>query len=121
MSSIISIEVDTAADAAYINLSDSEIVRTVAVTDCVNVDLDKWNVATGIEVLGLATNIPWEQLVRDLHVRSEVVETVKRINPNVQGFMVRVQHVGAGVQSFAGDGARVRKHDAAGDTTPIGA
>jgi uncharacterized protein YuzE len=96
----ISISVDTGANAAYIELGDAEVARTVAVTDSVNVDLDDLGVAVGIEVLGLHTVIPWARLVRQCHVHSEVVDTVRLIKPDVGGFLFAVAHRPAGVQEF---------------------
>lgn len=102
MTGPISIEVDLNADAAYIYLSDKRaIAETAAVSSTVNVDLDQFGVAVGIEVLGLRTEIPWAKLVRDCHVHSSVEATVRLIAPSVQGFMVRVQNQAAGAQDFS--------------------
>ena len=88
VSSQITVRVDHDADAAYIRLSDEPVRRTVEVTPEVMVDLDEMNVAVGVEVLRLEAEIPYSQLTTDFHVRSEVVETLRRIRPSVSSFLV---------------------------------
>lgn len=95
MNRAIRIEMDREADAAYIALSDNEIVRTRQLTEEVNVDLDEFDVVVGIEVLGLKANIPFDRL-REVHVRSEVIDLIQLIRPNVDGFVLSATSVSAG-------------------------
>ena len=81
------IELDTVANAAYVALSDNEIVMTRQVTDLVLVDLDAMNVVVGIEVLSLTAELPFQRLADEFHVHSDVIETLRRIRPSVGAFV----------------------------------
>lgn len=59
---------DTAANAVYIELSDRDVARTVEVTDTVMIDLDKFDVATGIELLAPETTPDLSEIMRRCHV-----------------------------------------------------
>lgn len=48
---------DPAAGATYVSVEDGKVVRTVALGDLVNVDLDDSGTVTGIEFLALPTGI----------------------------------------------------------------
>lgn len=90
--------VDRDAQASYIYLTDHPdlpVAETREINECVNVDLNEYGVAIGIEVFGLQTEIPWAQLIRDCHVHSEVEEYVRLITPSVHGFIVQLQPAGA--------------------------
>jgi len=63
--------VDFAADAAYLTLSDHQVVETCEVTAGVLVDLDDMRVVVGVEVLTLDAHIPRDRLVSDYYMRSE--------------------------------------------------
>lgn len=80
---LVKVEVDQDADAAYIRLSECPVHRTVEVNDMVFVDLDEFNVAIGIEVLGLGTRLPLDEIVRNYHVRSEVCDVIYLLLPNI--------------------------------------
>lgn len=86
MPSII-IEVDTALDAAYIRLSDKTITRTVAHNDDINIDLDEFGVAVGVEVLSERAPLPFTELVDKYHVRNNVVELLRLIRPDVASYL----------------------------------
>lgn len=83
----IKIEVDTDVHAAYIRLSDEPVVRTVECTEHVMVDLDQYGVAVGVELLDETTPIPFQALLTDFHVHSEVVDLLRLIRPNVSSFL----------------------------------
>lgn len=87
----ISIVIDREADAAYIRLSPEPVARTISLTPDVNVDVDKLGVVVGIEVLTLTAQIPYDELIANHHVRSEVVDTLRRIRPSVSTFVSHVQ------------------------------
>ena len=72
----IDITIDLQADAAYIELSSEDVATTVALTKDVNIDLDEQRCVVGIEVLSLAADIPFSDLLVKYHVRSEVVEAL---------------------------------------------
>jgi len=73
----IGLTIDTEATAAYIQLSDGKIVRTVRVAKRVNVDLDDLGVAVGIELLTLRGPYPVEEIIAATHVRSEQEASIR--------------------------------------------
>ena len=91
MHNTIEITIDAQADAAYIQVNNTEVHSTVAVTEDVNIDLDEQGCATGIEVLTLDAEIPFSDLTTKYHVRSEVTEALRMIRPSVAGFLTNVQ------------------------------
>lgn len=83
----IRVEVDHNADAAYIALLDSPVVETVEIAEHVVIDLDEYRMVVGIEVLKLTAKIPFDELNSKFHVRSELVEMLRRIQPSISGFL----------------------------------
>lgn len=83
----IRVEVDHGADAAYIALSDQPVVETVEIAEHVVVDLDEYRMVVGIEVLRLAAEIPFRELDTRFHVRSELVELLRTVQPSISGFL----------------------------------
>lgn len=83
----ITVQVDRDADAAYIQLFDGAVVRSVAVGDDVVVDLDEMNVVVGVEMLHLNAEIPYSELVSQYHVHSDVTELLRRLRPSISGFL----------------------------------
>lgn len=81
------VEVDGTAQAAYIRLSNEPVARSVNIDDELVVDLDEFNVAIGIEVLALGVEIPFSRLTTEFHVHTDVVETLRLIQPSVAGFL----------------------------------
>lgn len=87
MTSSIEVRIDSVVDAAYIRLSGASVARTVEMTNEVYADLDKFNVVVGIEVLSLDAVIPFTRLKDDLHVHSDVIDLLRRIQPSVASSM----------------------------------
>jgi len=83
----IRVEIDSDADAAYIQLSAEPIVETREITDEVLVDLDRLGMVVGVEVLALDAEIPFTDLVSRFHVHARVVELLRTIRPSVAGFI----------------------------------
>lgn len=81
------IEVDTAVHAAYIQLSDEPVARTVDLNGEILIDLDQYDVAVGIEVLDEGTPLPFDRLVSDFHVRTDVIGILRQIRPDVSSFL----------------------------------
>ena len=71
--SSIDIEIDREADAGYIRLLGDPVERTESVTDEVNVALDRQGRVVGIEVLSLGAEVPFELLIQQFGVPSDVV------------------------------------------------
>lgn len=72
--SVLSLEVDGDAGAAYLKLSAAAVARTVAFTDDVFVDLDEHDMVVGVEVLDLTTAVPLDDLAKAHHVRAETLK-----------------------------------------------
>jgi uncharacterized protein YuzE len=87
MTDMIMVHVDQMADAAYIRLSDAPVARTVTVREDINVDLDEFGVAVGVEALSIRAEIPFDDLTSCYHVRSEVVEMLRLIRPSIGEFV----------------------------------
>jgi uncharacterized protein YuzE len=86
------ITVDAVANAAYIKLSNEQVVETNRVTDDVLVDLDRNRVVVGIEVLSLDAAMPFTILTEQYHVHSTVIDLVRTIRPSVGGFVSTFTH-----------------------------
>lgn len=84
----IAIEVDQAVGSAYISLSLEPVVRTTEHSDGILIDLDRFDVAVGIELLDQHTPIPFGALIDRYHVRSDVVELLRRVRPDVASFVM---------------------------------
>jgi len=84
----IKLAVDRDAEVAYITLSSEPIVRSVEHDDCVIVDLDNMNVAVGVELLDLDAKIPFEELTTSYHVKSDVIDILRLIQPTINKFVV---------------------------------
>jgi len=85
----LTIEVDNVAEAAYVRMSSEPVVRTVEHDDAINIDLDRFGVVVGIEVLQLSAQMPFGDLVSRYHVDSAVVELLKQLQPSINGFVAR--------------------------------
>lgn len=83
----VEVEVDAAADVAYIRLSREAVVQSVELGDDVVVDLDGMRMVVGIEMLHLDAEIPYSTLVSDWHVHSDVADLLRRIRPSISGFL----------------------------------
>jgi uncharacterized protein YuzE len=81
--------VDFGADAAYLMLSDHDVVETCEVSTGVLVDLDDMRVVVGVEVLALDAFIPRDRLITDYHMRSEDVSVLDQVRPSVTTFVLR--------------------------------
>lgn len=79
----VQVEIDRTADAAYVRLSKKPVARTQQLTDTVLVDLDNLDMVIGIEVLGLDTPIPIDDLTAQFHVGSTVVDTIQSLRPTI--------------------------------------
>lgn len=65
------VSVDIDADAAYLRLSDQSIVKSIAFTRAVNVDLDEYDMVVGIELLNVRATIPMQRLEHEFHIASD--------------------------------------------------
>ena len=77
------VEVDSTANAAYISMSDEDVVETKQITDDVLVDFDEFRIVAGIELLRIDAEIPFQKLIDDCHVHSDDVETLRRLRPSI--------------------------------------
>lgn len=80
----VTVEIDQDADAAYIRVGAAEVADTVEFSDSLVVDLDRFGMVVGIEVLGLGTELDFSGLFAEHHVRAEVVATIDSLRPSIE-------------------------------------
>ena len=80
---VVRVEIDRDEDAAYITLSNEEIVKTIVFSDNILVDLDQYGVAVGIEVLGTDTRIPLSGLAKRFHIHTSVEPILGHLLPSI--------------------------------------
>lgn len=94
------LEVDVTAGAAYLQLSDGEISKTVEVTPEIQVDLDQLDIAVGVEILDLTKSVPVELIANRCHIHSDQLAALKWLRGSVndkivssaaQGYTTHVQ------------------------------
>jgi uncharacterized protein YuzE len=80
-----SMTVDTEANAAYLQLSDEEVARTIVFSEDIYVDVDQMDMVVGIEVLDLGVQVPLDDLATRFHISSEtyakVLDTISWVEP----------------------------------------
>lgn len=82
-SQTVRLEIDLESDLAYVRFTDAPVARTVEVEEAIQIDLDQFNVAVGIEFLDLSADIPFQRLITEFHVRPEHVELLRLLRPNM--------------------------------------
>lgn len=83
----VAIQVDHETDTGYIKLRDEQIARTLELTNLVLVDLDRFDMAVGLEVLSLNAKIPFSRLHKEFHVPSSTVDLLRAIQPTLGKFL----------------------------------
>ena len=89
---------DICANAAYIELSDCDVARTVEVTDSVMIDLDEFDVAVGIELLDPETAPNLAEIMRHYHVPEDKMRELEDIVRRLKE--VRVTRYPSSLQKF---------------------
>lgn len=92
----LTIQVDQVAEAAYVRMSMEPVVRTVTHDDAINIDLDRFGMVVGIEVLQLSAPLPFGDLVTRYHVDSALVDLLRQLQPSISSFVTRFTTDGAG-------------------------
>lgn len=83
-------EIDTRADAAYIEVvPGAEVFSTDEINDNLVVDLDQMGVVIGVEIIGLGTPINLSQICPLKHVRSELQDDLKETLQAVSAYTVQ--------------------------------
>lgn len=85
--------VDFEADAAYLQVSDHQVVETIEILPGLLIDLDELRCAVGVEVLSLALEIPVDEITRRYHLRRENLAALTQMRPAITSF---VAHQAAG-------------------------
>lgn len=80
---MIRLEIDLESDLAYVRFTDEPVARTVEVEEAIQIDVDRFNVAVGIEFLDLSADIPFQRLITEFHVRPEHVKLLRMLRPNM--------------------------------------
>ncbi len=83
----IAIEVDTTLHTAYIQLSNEAVTHTVELSEDILIDLDALNVVVGIELLDDNAPLPFDRLLSDYHVHTEVIDLLRLIRPTVSSYL----------------------------------
>lgn len=73
----IRISIDKAAGAAYVQLSEAPIARTIEINDFCFVDVDEFDCVLGVELLSF-DRIPLSEILSGAHVKSEDLEPLKQ-------------------------------------------
>lgn len=89
------VTIDNDAEAAYISMTNREVVESRELGNGIIIDLDSMRVVVGIEILGLDTKIPFRRLVEEFHVHSEDVDILRTIQPSIGGFLMQVSADGS--------------------------
>ncbi|MFD3507620.1 DUF2283 domain-containing protein [Nocardia sp. NPDC058666] len=82
----VGLHIDQNVGAAYIQINDKPVARTVEVTADVLVDLDALDMVVGVEILNLTSEIPIGQIERQFHIHSDAVALLQKIRPSVASF-----------------------------------
>lgn len=78
------VTVDPDVHACYVLLSDNPVDRTFEYSDDILVDLDKFGVAVGIEVLDPRAVFPLDDLVHRLHIHSRDEAFLAQLLPTIE-------------------------------------
>lgn len=89
------LEVDRDAGAAYLTLSDNEIVSTVEVVPEVQVDMDEFGVAVGVEILDLNMVVPVSKIASACHIKSDKLGALTALRGTVNSLVMRASPQGA--------------------------
>ncbi|MGO9382180.1 MAG: DUF2283 domain-containing protein [Mycobacterium sp.] len=80
---MITLSIDTNVDAAYIELTDEPIVKTIEVTPNVQVDIDATGTVVGVELLSLTAELPIDALDRFVFPPSTDAQGLSRVWPSI--------------------------------------
>lgn len=81
--SAVSVSVDLAAQAGYITLSCEPVESTVEYSEEILIDLDALGMVVGIEMLNLEAELPVGDLAQRFHIRSDLTDAVKYLQPSL--------------------------------------
>jgi uncharacterized protein YuzE len=98
----VKVTVDNTVDAAYIELSDNAVTRTVKLESAIAVDLDAMNVVVGIEVLNIDAELPLQRLKDEFHVHSNVVDLLEQLRPSLRYALGGMQQQPEGTSARVG-------------------
>jgi uncharacterized protein YuzE len=73
MTTPLQIEVDTELSVGYVTFARGEVARTVALSDCLNIDLDESGSVLGLELLSLSAALPQQRLIDEFHLDEEFI------------------------------------------------
>ncbi|QCV93948.1 DUF2283 domain-containing protein [Acidipropionibacterium acidipropionici] len=83
------VSVDFEAGAAYLQVSDHQVVETIEILPGLLIDLDELRCAVGVEVLSLGLEIPVEEITHRYHVRREDLAALPQMRPAITSFVAR--------------------------------
>ncbi len=82
---VLVVQVDPAANAAYLRLSDSPIAKTEELNDWVLVDVDATGGVVGVELLGLTSAIPLKELQSEYGLSAEAADLIEKLKHSIAG------------------------------------
>lgn len=97
------LEVDSDAGAAYLQLSDNEVAKTVEVVPEVQVDLDDLNLAVGVEILDLGIAVPVEKISQECHIHTDQLQVLHSLRGSVDALVMHVSSQGSSTQMATTD------------------
>lgn len=106
----VNISIDDIARAAYISFRAGDVAETRLINDMVLADLDEQGAVIGLEVVGLATDIPYGDLYR-LGVPEEHVEALRSFRPSM--FSLAMASGGSYTPALSYDANAPARHAAA--------
>lgn len=89
MSTYPTLEIDNAANAAYLKLNDNDVDATRSLTEQVLVDIDKFGVVVGVELLTVSAEVPVSELVSRFHVLEADQPAVKAAFSGLRTFRLQ--------------------------------
>lgn len=115
----IKLEIDLTSDAAYVELSNRPVARTVEHSPGVNVDLDDLGMVVGVEIIDLGREWPLADVVEHFHVAFDRRALVAQISNPLISQSPSIKFTGSAVgQVSIGKTARVVTGRASGRLAP---
>lgn len=82
---VLVVQVDPAANAAYLRISDSSIAKTEELNDWTLVDLDPAGKLVGVEILGLSSPIPLTELQSKFGLSEQAADLIGKLKHSIAG------------------------------------
>jgi uncharacterized protein YuzE len=101
---LLAIEVDQAAETAYLRLNRRSIAKTEEFNDWILVDLDEFDMVVGVEFLNLTYDIPLEALMNRYHIKRDAADLLLAVEHSFS-YRTKLATAGQSAESPAQFGA----------------